>query len=102
MTYEERNEVLMDEGFIAKVRVALCDWVNYWAINGTSTIDDPDLKQSTDLFIQSSLSNLETYVRRIAVLIISETVIKEAQSVTDANVQTALTNVMSHAIDYLL
>lgn len=102
MTYNERNEILMDNTFIAKVRIALCDWVNYWAINGTSSITDPDLKAKTDEFILSALSNIEAYVKRIAVLIIAESAIKDAVEVTDVNVQTALTNVMSHALDYLL
>lgn len=102
MTYNERNEILMDETFTAKVRIALCDWVNYWAVNGTSSITDPDLKKKTDDFILSALGNIEAYVNRIAVLIIAEPAVKDAVEVTDANVQTALTNIMSHALDYLM
>ena len=102
MNFVERNEILMDDEFTAKVRIALCDWINYWAINGTASITDPDLKAMTDTFIQSALGNLEAYVKRIAILIISEGVVKEAQTVTDAIVQTALTTVMSNAISYFL
>ena len=102
MTYNERNQVLMSEQFAGKVRIALCDWINYWAINGTESIEDADLRAKTDLFLGTAMSNIEAVVRKASVLIIAEAVVKEAVEVTDANVTAALTNVMSHAIDRML
>lgn len=102
MTYIERNTILQDDTFIARVRIAFCDWLNYWASNGTASIEDQDLRDKTDMLVGSAISNTEAFVKKIAVLVIAESSVKEAAEITDANVSSAVTSVMSHAIDYLL
>lgn len=102
MTYNERNLVLQSEDFIGKVRIAMCDWVEYWAVNGTASIEDPELKEKTDNFITLALSNPDAYVRKLATLAIAEPAVKEAVEVTDLNVKTAVDSVLSHALDYLM
>lgn len=102
MTLNERNAVFLTDEFTGKVRIALCDWLNYWAVNGTAEIEDPDLREMTDGFIRISVFSLESIVRRLAVLVISEPVVKNAVEVTDANVQAAITNILSHSLSYLL
>jgi len=102
MTYNERITVLQSEDFIGKVKIAMCDWLEYWAVNGTGSIEDPDLKEKTDIFITSALVNPDAYVRKLSTLAISETAVKDAVEVTDLNVKTAVDSVLSHAIDYLL
>jgi hypothetical protein len=102
MTYNERNLVLQSEDFIGKVRIAMCDWVEYWAVNGTASIEDPELKEKTDTFITLALSNPDAYVRKLATLVIAETAVKEAVEVTDLNVKTAVDDALSHALDYLM
>lgn len=102
MTYNERNLILRNEDYIGKIRIALCDWVEYWAVLGTAGIEDPDLKELTDSFIKFHLSNPEVYVNKLAVLAISEPTVKDAVEVTDANVATAVTNLLAHALPYLI
>ena len=102
MTYNERNLILRDEEFIGKCRIALADWVEYWAVNGTSSIDDPVLREQTDKFIQLCLDNPNAYVNKVAHLVISEPSVKDAVEVTDANVSQAVTVIMSHALSYIM
>ena len=102
MNYTDRNDIYSDDKFVGQVRMALCDWVEYWAVTGTSSIDDPELRNLTDSFIRCAVSNIETYVSRLAVLVISEPAVKEAVEVTDANVNIAVTNLLARALPYLL
>ena len=102
MTLEERNNVLISPSFTAKCRIAFCDWIEYWAINGTDSIQDQDLRNKTESLIRVGLEDLDTCVSKIAVLAISDTSIVNAEEVTDALVSSAVTNIMSHAIEYLM
>ena len=102
MTYNDRNEILQNSEYVGKIRIAICDWVNYWATNGTSSIDNPELKELTDTFIKFYLSNPEAYTLKLAILAISESVIKDAVEVTDNNIEAAVTHLMSSAISYLI
>lgn len=102
MTYNERYEILNDPDYIGKIHIALCDWLNYWAINGTDSIEDLDLRETTDLFIKFCLSNLEVYASKVATLAISESAIKDAVEVTDANVNIAVTHLLATSLKYLL
>lgn len=102
MTYNERDNILKSTDFIGKVRIAENDWVNYWAVNGTESIEDPDLRELTDSFLKMYLENPNAYVNKIATLAISEASVKDAVEVTDANVSTAVTHLMSTALEYIL
>jgi len=102
MTYNERDTILKSTEFIGKVRIAENDWVNYWAVNGTGSIEDPDLRELTNNFLKLYLENPDAYVNKIATLAISESSVKDAVEVTDANVTTAVTHLMSSAINYLI
>lgn len=102
MTYNERDTILKSVEFIGKVRIAENDWVNYWAVNGTESITDPDLRELTDNFLKLYLENPDAYVNKIATLVISESVIKESTEITDAIIETAITHLMSNVIGYLL
>ena len=102
MTYNERDLILQSEDFIGKVRIAMCDWIEYWADNGTASIEDPDLKEKTDTFISVALINPDAYTRKLATLVIAEQTVKEAVEITDVNVKTAVDNVLSHALGYLM
>ena len=102
MTYNERDTILKDSEYVGKVRIAFCDWMEYWAVNGTASITDPDIRDRTDLLIKLALSNPEAYVNKLAILVISEPAVKDAVEVTDANVNTAVVNLLAHALEYLL
>lgn len=100
--YIDRNAILKSDEFIAQVRVALCDWVEYWAVTGTASITDETLREQTDAFINVFLFEPEKYVQKLAYLAISEPAVKDAIEVTDINVKTAVDQLMSRALPYLL
>ena len=102
MSYNERNEILKSADFVGKVQIAVCDWAQYWAINGTGSIVDPDLREKTDNFIAMFLSNPDGYTGKIAVLTISDDGIKAAAEITDALVSSAVARIMANALDYLM
>ena len=102
MTFIERDEILQSSDFIGRVRIAFCDWLEYWAVTGTASIEDEETREYTDQLIKVSLSNPEAYVNKLAVLVISEPAVKDAVEITDANVTTAVTIVLSHALPYVL
>lgn len=102
MNYNERNEIFLTEDFIGRVRIALCDWLNYWAINGTTSIENETLRELTNTFVTTAIFNLEAMVKRISVLVIAEPSVKNAVEITDTDIQTAITNILSHALNFLL
>ena len=102
MTYTDRNDLLKSDRFVGQVRIAFSDWLQYWAVNGTGSIEDPDLKQKTDMLIKMALNNPNAYVNKLATLAISEQSVKTASEVTDEDVQAAITDLLSNAIDYLM
>jgi len=102
MTLNERDNILKNSEYVGKVRIAFCDWLEYWSVNGTESIQDENLRSKTDLLITLALSNLETYVNKLAVLAIAEPSVKDAVEVTDANVTIAITNLLANALRYLL
>lgn len=102
MTYNERNEILMNFDYVGKVRIAFCDWLQYWATIGVDSIEDEQTRNNTDLLIKLALQNLEAYVNKLAILAISEQVIKEAVEITDSDVSTAVTHLLASALSYLL
>ena len=102
MTLNERNDILKDSNYMGKVRIAFCDWLEYWATSGTDSIEDEQLREHTNLLINLALSNHEVYVYKLALLAISEPAIKDAVEVTDANVTLAVTNLLATALQYLL
>ena len=102
MNYTERNEILLSNEFVGKVRIAYADWLGYWASAGTASIEDPDLREKTDALIMMSLDRRDLYVAKLATLVITEDAVKTAVEVTDANVKIAVDNVLAHAIGYLI
>ena len=102
MTLEERNTVLTSTSFIARIRVAFCDWIEYWAINGTSSIENENLRQQTERVVRSAIENLDIYTNKIAVLAISDANIVAANELTDELIRNAVTNIMSNALEYIL
>jgi len=102
MTYIERENVLKGTDFSGRIQIAACDWAQYWAINGTSSIEDPVLRKKTDDFIVLYLSNPDAYTGKIAVLAISDDQIKTAQTITDEMINSAVTRIMANALDYLM
>lgn len=102
MTYIERKQLLNSPDYIAQCTIALCDWVGYWAINGTDSIEDENLRNMTDNFISSYLQNSDEYVYKIAILAITEPSIKESANVTDQEVTAAVTHLMSTGLSYIL
>lgn len=102
MTYNERDAIYSSVEFIGKVRMAFADWIEYWAVSGTESIQDEDVREYTDSLIRNSLSNPEAYVKKLTTLVISEPNVKDAVEVTDANVSLAVTSILANAIKYLL
>ena len=102
MTYEERNNVLNSSAFKAQCRIALCDWLEYWSVNGTDSIEDSELRMNTDLFIKNAISNVGAYSERIAVIVIGSQILEDAEEITDDVVMRAVNNVLSNALTYLL
>lgn len=102
MNYNERNDVFVSPNFQAQCKIALTDWLNYWATNGTASIEDETLRDQTDNFLRFAIHNLDNYARAISVLVIGEEPIKADEDVTDAEVSAAVTHVLSTALGYLL
>ena len=105
MTYNERDELLNTLGYRGQCRVALCDWVEYWAVNGTAEIEDAKLREQTDQFIRVFLRNPEYYVQKASFLVISDDTVRnvaDISAVTDAVIKTAVNRVMANSIDVLI
>ena len=103
MTLEERNTILTSTSFIAQIRIALCDWLGYWAINGTDSIENETLRSQTEAVIRDAIDNLDNYVGKIAVIAITDPAIKSAEGeVTDVTIQSAVASVMANALTYLM
>ena len=102
MDYSERDEALRSGEFVGRCRVALCDWAEYWAVNGTESIEDPELRHKTNLFLNFFLDNPEAYLKKVVHLAIAEPSVRDAAEITDGNVAQAVTVIMSHALDYLM
>ena len=102
MSYIDRNTILQSAEFQAQVRMALTDWLNYWATTGTGSIEDPDLREKTDMYIKFCVSNLDTYAKSLSVLVAGEDDIAGSTTVTDAKVNAGVTHVLATALDYLL
>ena len=100
--YSDRNDILKSSSFLAQISIAVCDWVNYWAINGTSIIQDQTQREQTDAFISVFLIKPDLFIQKIAYLAISEAPVKNAVEVTDQNVSDAVNTILSNAIAYLL
>ena len=101
-SYNDRDNTFASTEFQGKVRIALTDWLNYWATNGTAEIEDPDLRAKTDLFIKFATSNIDHYSRNLSTLVIGDDGVKQADTITDAVVSTGVTHVLSTALDYLI
>lgn len=102
MTYIERNSILNNENFIGQCQIALCDWVNYWAVNGTESIEDENLKNLTNTFIKSYIKNPYAFARKIATLAISESIIQEAEEITDLKVKEAVDHLLATTLNFIL
>lgn len=102
MNYNERNEIFISDTFQAQCKIALTDWMNYWATNGTASIEDETLREQTDNFLKFAIHNLDSYAKALSVLVIGEDSIKTDGEVTDAEVSAAVTHVLSAALEYLL
>lgn len=102
MTLEERNTILNSPSFHAQIRVAFCDWIGYWAINGTDSIENPTLRSQTESIIQSAIENIDIYTGKLAILAISDAGVIEANELTDQIIRNAVTSIMSNALEYLM
>ena len=92
----------MSPNFQAQCKIALTDWLNYWATNGTASIEDETLREQTDNFLKFAIHNLDYYARAISVLVIGEESIKADSEVTDAEVSAAVNHVLGTALEYLI
>ena len=103
MTLEERDTLLNSPSFHAKVRIALCDWLNYWAIAGTGSIQDPTIKMYTEAFMRMIIENVEECTEKVVVLAIADSNIVNAQNEpTDQNVKSAIDVIMANCLAYLM
>lgn len=102
MNYSDRNNIFVSNTFQAQCKIALADWVNYWATNGTASIEDETLREQTDNLLRFAIHNLDSYAKALSVLVIGEESIKVDEEVTDAEVSSAVTHVLSTALEYLL
>lgn len=102
MTYNERNEILQNSEYVGRVRIAFCDWLQYWATNGLNNIEDENQKELTGLLIKLSLQNPDIYVNKLANLAISEPSVKDAIEITDENISIAVTHILATALSFLM
>ena len=102
MNYEERSQVWVSEKFRAQCRMALMDWLNYWATTGTGSITDEDLREKTDQFISFAIHNPDHYAEALSVLVIGESAVTVKEDPEDEDVRAAVTHVLSTALAYLL
>ncbi len=103
MTLEERNAILNSTSFHSKVRVALCDWLNYWAMAGTDSIEDETVRINTDNFLRMLIDKLDECTTKVVVLAISDNnIINSEGEPTDEQVRAAVTAITSHCLPYLL
>ena len=103
MTLDERNNLLNSTSFHSKVRIALCDWMNYWVTAGTDSIEDPDIRMNTEAFIRMIIESLDECTAKVVVLAISDSnIINLENEPTDQNVKSAVDNIMAHCLTYLM
>lgn len=103
MRYIERN-ALIDQGELqAKCKVALCDWANYWAINGTSEIQPQELREKTEHFIMLLLDNANEYAEKVALLLIGSPAYQEAEEpLDDEAIKSGINTILANALDFLI
>lgn len=102
MNLTQRSEILSSAEYQQKVKVALCDWVAYWASIGTESITDETLRGQTENMVRFSLGNIDHYSAKVAALVIADTDIKSATELTDVDISAAVTRVMASSITFLL
>ena len=102
MTLEERNTLLNSPSFHAKVRIALCDWMNYWVTAGTGSIQDETVRNNTDAFITMLIENIDECTEKVVVVAISDSNIVNSASPTDQEIKLAVDAITAHCLPYLM
>ena len=102
MSYIEREQRYNESNVSVRVKVALCDWMNYWAINGTEAITDETLRLKTENFIHLGIENPQLYADRISIILLGDPTFASATEITDQMIQNGVTSVMSNAMDYIM
>ena len=102
MSYIERELLYNASNAGIRIKVALCDWMNYWAINGTSAITDETLRAKTENFIHMGIENPQLYADRISVILMGDPTFAAASEITDQMIQNGVSSVMTNAMDYII
>lgn len=103
MNSERLQETLYSSKFQAAVRLAVLNWLAYWA-NGTDEIEDETLRANTNTVIRSGMSNLDALVEKVGKLAINDDRIRALNcyhELTDDIINNAVTSVFSTKIEYL-
>ena len=103
MTLEERDTLLKSPSFYSKIRITLCDWMNYWVMAGTDSIQDETVKMNTEAFIRMIIENVDECTAKVVAFAISNEYIVNAENeVTDLDIKNAVDMITAHCLPYLV
>ena len=101
MTNQERFEYFESGKLQRAVEIELLDWAGYWTTAGLDEITDPLQKTQTEQMILLILRLLPEYIKQVSRLAISYPEIKDAVEPTEANVKSAVTNILTFKLSWL-
>ena len=101
MTKRERYEYYNSGELQPVVQICLLDWLNYWSAPNAPLPSDPTLRAQTEAAVELLLTDLEAMTRKVSELAIGEDVIKDADEPTEAEIDYAVTLIMSTRLRWL-
>ena len=101
MTNEQRFNYFESGKLQRAVEMELLDWVGYWTTMGLDSITDPLLKAQMEQMILLILRSMPEYIKQVSRLAISYPEIKDAVEPTEANVKSAVTNILTFKLSWL-
>lgn len=101
MTNADRLDYFYSEDYRNSVKICLLDWAGYWTANGLDEITDEKLKTQTTEAINLVLGNLDETTLKVAECVITVDAIKNAETVTDEMIMTAVNSVMGVRLEWI-
>ena len=101
MTKRERYEYYNSGELQPVVQICLLDWLNYWSASNAPIPSDPTEAAQIKAAVELLLTDLEGMTRKVSELAMGEDVIKDAVEPTEANIEYAVTLIMSTRLRWL-
>ena len=101
MTKRERYDYYNSGELQPVVQICLIDWLNYWSATNAPLPSDPTLKAHTEAAVELLLTDLDGMTRKVSELAMGMDVIKDADEPTEANIEYAVTLIMSTRLRWL-